>query len=148
VPFRLPSQRLTCLAGWLADPGAVVNAARQVFQSHFQTLRPAIKNPLWMTDLSEEYFVFQLPPGVPAAPVDLLKGPLAGWLAGLLRLEDGPLSEQEIAEALRLSLRYSPSDLFVPDWGVAVLLRCHSNRMVRVYRDPDLRRPARSGNDP
>src|SRR5271166_66633 len=127
VPFQLPSHGLTCLAGWLADPSAVVNAARQVFQSHFQTLQPAIKNPLWMTDLSEEYFVFQLPPGVPAAPAKLLEGPqlspsYSAWLAGLLRLEEGPLSDQEIAEALRLSLRYSPSDLFVPDWGVAVLL--------------------------
>ncbi len=43
-------------------------------------------------------------------------------MGGLLRLETSRLSDQEIAEALRLSLRYSPSDLFVPDWGVAVLL--------------------------
>jgi hypothetical protein len=127
VPFQLPPEALTCLAGWLADPTPVVNTARQALHTVFQALCPAIKNPLLPTDLSEEYFVFQLPPGVPAAPAILLEGPqpphgYSAWLAGLLRLEEGPLSDQEIAEALRLSLRYSPSDLFVPDWGVAVLL--------------------------
>ena len=47
---------------------------------------------------------------------------LGDWLAGLLRLEDEPLSKQEIAEALKLVLRYGLEDLFVPDWGAAVLV--------------------------
>jgi hypothetical protein len=37
-------------------------------------------------------------------------------------LEAGPLSQQEIAEALRLNLEYTPADLFVPDWAAAALL--------------------------
>jgi hypothetical protein len=46
----------------------------------------------------------------------------AGWLAGLVRLESGPLSPEEITEALRLYIRYSPQDLFIPDWAAAVLI--------------------------
>ena len=45
----------------------------------------------------------------------------SAWLAGLLRLEPGPLSAEEIAEALRLHLSYSPDDLFAPDWAAAAL---------------------------
>ncbi len=64
----------------------------------------------------------QLTPGEGGPGPDLLGGPHAGWLAGLLRLEPGPLSAEEVAEALRLRLRYSPEDLLVPDWAAAVLL--------------------------
>jgi len=46
----------------------------------------------------------------------------ADWLAFLVRLESGPLSPEEVTEALRLHLRYSPEDLFIPDWAAAVLL--------------------------
>src|SRR5438552_1197019 len=44
------------------------------------------------------------------------------WLARLLRLEGGSLSDEEVSEALRLHLRYSPDDLFIPDWAAAFLL--------------------------
>jgi hypothetical protein len=47
---------------------------------------------------------------------------LADWAAGLVHLEDQPLSEEEVAEALRLALRYGRCDLFVPDWAAAVLV--------------------------
>jgi hypothetical protein len=53
---------------------------------------------------------------------DVLLNEQAGWLAGLLRLEDETLSDQEVAEALRLTLRYRNDDLFVPDWAAAVLV--------------------------
>ena len=52
----------------------------------------------------EEYFVFQFEPGTVVDPETLL-GSQSEWLAGLLRLEDEQLSQQEITEALRLVLR-------------------------------------------
>ncbi|HVS36495.1 MAG TPA: hypothetical protein VMS17_13100, partial [Gemmataceae bacterium] len=66
-------------------------------------------------------FVFHFPPGAPLLP-DAVMTEDAPWLAGLLRLEEQPLSEQESAEALRLTLRYGEKDLFVPDWAACVLL--------------------------
>src|SRR5439155_26118571 len=87
----------------------------------FLKLMPAIRKPAWADDFWEEYFVFQFQPGEAVAPDSLLDNH-AGWLAGLLRLEDEPLARQEIDEALRLVLRYGTQDVFVPDWGAAVLV--------------------------
>jgi hypothetical protein len=125
VPLQTTAQGLCSLAGWLAEPTGVVAAARAALAPLHQRLLPALDDPLWKDDLSEEYFVFQLPsgPGLPE-PADLLQTDAAasGWLASLVRLENGPLSREEIAEALRLHISYNPSDLFVCDWAAAVLL--------------------------
>jgi hypothetical protein len=121
VPFCLPPAALPRLAGSLADPGPVVRAARDALQPLHQKLLPAIHDPCWQTDLSEEYFVFQLSPEDFAAPVAQRAQAQDAWLAGLVRLEAGPLSQEEIAEALRAHLSYSPADLFVADWAAAVL---------------------------
>jgi hypothetical protein len=122
LPFRLPPDALLRLAGWLAEPAAVVQAARVAVEPLHKKLLPAIQNPLWQDDLSEEYFVFQIPPEDSQPTAKDWLDAQAGWLAGLGRLEAGPLSAEETAEALRLSIRYSPQDLLVPDWAAAVLV--------------------------
>jgi hypothetical protein len=124
VPLRGAPAELTRLAGHLALPtttAALMQAARRAVEPLHSRLLPAVHKPLWNENLWEEYAVFQFPPNDPMAPADLL-GPRAGWLAGLLRLEEQPLSEEESTEAVRLSLRYGRDDLFVPDWAAAVLL--------------------------
>ena len=124
APFRCGRDGLTALAGRLADRDVrqtLIQAARQTVAPLFEKIRPAVVKPQWHPDLWEEYFVFQFPPGVPLLPDPLLDGE-ARWLAGLLRLEDEPLGAQETAEAVRLTLRYGPHDLFVPDWQACVLL--------------------------
>jgi hypothetical protein len=122
VPFRLPADGLSRLAGWLADPTPVVQAARQALRPLHEEMLPAIHNPQWKDDLSEDYFVFVVPPDGPLPAPARLLAEHAGWLAGLVRLEAGPLSAEEIAEALRRHISYSPADLFVPDWAAAVLI--------------------------
>jgi hypothetical protein len=124
LPFRLAMAELRDRAGRLTESSTsaqFIRAARIALEPLFHALLPAIRNPQWQDSLWEEYFVFQFPPGDPLQP-DVLLGPLAGWLAGLVRLEDQPLCDGEVAEALRLALRYGPGDLFVPDWAAAVLL--------------------------
>jgi hypothetical protein len=122
VPFRLPLAALSRLAGWLADPAPLEKAARSALKPLHQKVLAAIQDPAWRADLSEEYFVFQLFPGdIPGLAAHLLHS-RQEWLAGLVRLESGPLSQEEITEALRLHISYSPEDLFVPDWAAAVLL--------------------------
>jgi hypothetical protein len=152
-PFRLPPASLAAAAGRLTDPAtaaAVVRAAREAVTPLHDTLLPAIRNDLWQDNLWEEYYVFQLTPGGPWQPEALL-GPLAGWLAGLVRLDDQPLSDGEVQEALRLALCYGRHDLFVPDWAAAVLLdqeqECHetlqavefANLQLLEYRHIDNR---------
>jgi hypothetical protein len=124
LPFRLPRGELGELAARLAEPAiatSIMQTARAMLEPLYHTLLPCISKPLWQDNFWEEYFVFQFAPGPDVAPDDLLnKQP--GWLARLLRLASEPLSEQETAEALRLVLRYGLADLFVPDWGAAVLV--------------------------
>jgi hypothetical protein len=124
VPFQMPRRELRNLAARLAEPAsarAIMETARAILEPLYHKLQPAITRPLWRDSFWEEYFVFQFPPGPAVVPEELL-GAQAGWLAGLLRLEDEPLSKQEIDEAMRLVLRYGLHDLFIPDWGAAVLV--------------------------
>jgi len=121
VPFSLAPVAITRLARGLAEPAALVDAARLAFAATFAKLLPAMRQANW-SELTEEYFVFELPPGQPLpAPPELI-AEHGAWLAGVVRLEDGPLSQQEIDEALRQRISYSPTDLFVPEWSAAVLI--------------------------
>ncbi len=148
LPFRLSAEAMTRLAGWLADPSLLVQTARMAVAPLYHNLFPAIQNPAWGDDLSEEYFVFQIPPGDSLTP-ERLREENAAWLSSLLRLEAGALSRDEIAEALRLQLSYGPEDLIITDWGVTVLLDhdCDetletiefTNLQLLEYRHIDLR---------
>ena len=121
VPFSLPSERVVAMAAGLARPEALVRTFRAALEPLFQQLKPAIRQPRW-AEPSEEYFVFQLPPdgGLPS-PQQLLKE-AAPWIAGIVRLEAGPLSAEEISEALRQRISYSPTDLLVADWSATLLV--------------------------
>ena len=121
VPFRLEPDRLLRLAGWLAEPAPLIKTARAALDALYQKLLPAIQHAQWREDFSEEYFVFQLPPGLHATLAAGSNGPSSEWLAGLVRLETGRLSAEEVVEATRLHLSYSPEDLFIPDWAAAAL---------------------------
>ena len=133
VPFVLSPAGLLRLAGWLAEPSGLVAAARAAVEPVHRKVLPAVTDPQWRPDLSEEYCVFQLPPGGPPAP-----GDGAGWLANLVRLDDGPLSPGEIDEALRLRLSYTPDDLFAPDWAAAVLFDADCDETLQVIEFANL----------
>ena len=124
IPFCLTPPDLTALAGCLTEAdtaAALVQAARTTLTPLFRNLFPAIQKPLWHEAIWEEYFVFQFPPCA-ALPTDELLAERAPWVASLVRLEDAPLSREEIAEAVRLHLRYGVNDLFVADWAAALLV--------------------------
>lgn len=119
--FRIPAAELTVFASRLSDSAWLVKHARMALKPLFDALRPAIQNPLWEADLSEEYFVFHLVLSRGLAAQNLLESQPA-WLASLVRLEAEPLSDEEVSEARRQHLRYAPEDLFLPDWAAAVLI--------------------------
>lgn len=121
VPFELSSSALIRLARSLAEPAEIVRAVREAFAPLYTRLLPSIHQPGW-SELTEEYFVFQLPPDGPLPPPAELLSQHSAWLAGLIRLEDEPLSRQEIDEALKSYISYGPRDLFVPEWSAALLI--------------------------
>lgn len=121
VPFVLPPPTLAALAGSLADSEPLVAAARSAAAPLFEKLGPAIDKTRW-SELTEEYLVFQFSPSnLPFGAAELLRRKPA-WLAGLLKLEDEPLGDEEIEHSLRLRLTYGPNDLFLPEWSAAVLI--------------------------
>ncbi len=99
------------LAGRLAEPAPLTEAARQLLSPWLRQIQPAVSDYA-LSAMSEEYIVFQL--------AQRRTGWLehhADWIAGLVRLEAEPLSPSEVREATRLSLSYTPSDLVVLDWA-------------------------------
>lgn len=115
VPVRMTPEAMLHLAGELADPTALTAAARRVLAPWIERLRPAVSG-FEPSELSEEYVVFQIG--------EVHTGWLsehAEWVAGLVRLEPGPLSPEEVQEASRLGLSYSPNDLVVLDWAAGFI---------------------------
>jgi hypothetical protein len=120
VPIHHTVDDLRRLAG---DPGAancVIRAARAAAEPLFEKLKPAINAAAWR-DFSEEYFVFQLDPATVVAPERLL-AESADWLAALVRMESTELSRDEVAEALKQRISYTPHDLVAVDWAAAVVV--------------------------
>lgn len=110
-PVRLTPEAMLELAGALADPAPLTDAARRVVAPLVERIRRAVQG-FEISDISEEYFIFQ----VSEATTDWLKD-RTEWVAGLVRLEPDPLSRTEVAEATRLSLSYTPNDLVTLDWA-------------------------------
>lgn len=110
----LPSELLV-LANELAEPAPLVADARSLLAPWFERLRPAVIG-FELSGLSEEFVLFQLGEVEP----NWLKQN-ESWVAGLLRLDPGPLSPEEVREAIRLHISYAPNDLVVLDWAAGVV---------------------------
>jgi hypothetical protein len=110
-PVRTTREGLLELAGELAEPTALNTEVRKTVHPWIERLRPAVID-YELSDLSEEYVLFQ----VAGARADWLESH-ADWIAGLVRLESGPMSRSEVVEATRLSLSYTPEDLITLDWA-------------------------------
>ncbi len=121
LPMEATPEQLRCLAGELADSDWLVERAKTATRDLFEHLRPAIIQHNF-SPLTEEYVVFQLRPGAPLAPPQTLLVDHADWVAALVRLEAEPLSEEQIAAALKNHITYNPHDLFVPEWSAALLV--------------------------
>lgn len=121
IPFSLKGSKLSDLALELSRPGEFPSFGTTILDPLFKKLSPAIKLPKW-SELTEEYFVFQFNPGDPFPEISDLLRNHSNWLASLLRLESAPLASEEIEEAIKQRLQYSPTDLLVVDWAAAVLI--------------------------
>jgi hypothetical protein len=110
-PVMASPSALLELAGRLAEPAPLTEAARGLLAPWLRQIQPAVYD-FAVSEMSEEYIVFQL-----GEIANGWLGCRADWIAGLVRLESGPLSPGEVREATRLSLSYTPSDLVVLDWA-------------------------------
>ncbi len=137
VPFKCNALQLTKIAASLSDASPLIEAARAAITPLHSALLPAIDAPHF-SQLTEEYFVFQLPPGEPLPAPDELLAKHANWVAALTRLECEPLSDEEMAQALLAHLSYSPDDLFLPDWSAALLIDRDCDETLQVIEFANL----------
>jgi hypothetical protein len=114
-PVKTTAAALLALAGSLAEPAPLTEAARRLLAPWLERIRPAVYD-FAVSEMSEEYIVFQL-----WEPRCQLLADHASWIAGLVRLESEPLSAEEVREATRSSLSYTPNDLVVLDWAAGVI---------------------------
>ncbi len=114
VSLETTSSELTELAASLADYVPLTSGVRQAVSPLIDRLAPAVED-FEPSNLSEEYFVFQVQGDKSGEWIQ----ERSDWIAGLVRLESGPLSPEEVQEALKLRISYAPSDLVVLDWAAA-----------------------------
>ncbi len=114
-PVRLDEAPLLALAEELADLAPLVAAARLVVMPWLERIKPIVVE-YELSAFSEEYVVFELGEQSPE-----WFDRHTDWIAGLVRLESGPLSEEEVREATRLSLSYTPTDRVTLDWAAGFI---------------------------
>jgi hypothetical protein len=110
-PMTISPTDLLELAAGLAEPAPLTESARRLLAPWLSRIEPAVHD-FAVSEMSEEYIVFQLAGRRPG-----WLDQRADWIAGLVRLEAGPLSPGEVREATRLGLAYTPTDLVVLDWA-------------------------------
>ena len=137
IPFELTPAALTRLAGALAEPSSLVEAARAASNDLYYKLQPAIEKSAW-SPLSEEYFVFEIPPNDQLPSPTELIAEHADWLAGLVGLETDPLSQSEIESALQSRISYSPDDMLLAAWSSAVLFDRHCEETLQAIEFANL----------
>jgi hypothetical protein len=125
-PMEATPAKLLELAGALAEPAPLTEAARQVLAPWLERIEPAVHD-FAVSAMSEEYIIFRLDDRRPGWLEQR-----ADWIAGLVRLESGPLSPGEVREATRLGISYTPTDLVVLDWAAGFVADTECADTLRV----------------
>lgn len=119
-PLVGPLDALPALSDELYDHPALLADARTRLVGLLGTIAPAIVRPK-LAEVVEDYVVFQIDAlSAPLAPADLIREHGA-IIARILRAERGPISDDEVADALAARLSAGPSDLVVVDWNAALV---------------------------
>jgi hypothetical protein len=120
IPIDAELHELVGLADRLWDNSDLLGDARRRAGQLLDAIRPAVDKPL-IGERIEDYvtFVLRLPE---AQAVSELWTTHAQTTASILRAEPGPLSDQEIADALSLRCAYVRDEVVLIDWFAALLV--------------------------
>jgi hypothetical protein len=119
IPIDASLADLVPLSDQLWDHAELIGDARRRAEHLLQTIRAAVDKPL-LGERMEDYVVFEV--RLTDAPVSALWTEHAATTASILRAEPGPLSDQEIAEAVSLRCAYLPDEVALIDWFAALLV--------------------------
>ena len=123
IPFRDSPDALRPLAAALWNNAALAAEARAAIEELLATVGDAFLRAELRAG-AEDFVVFTIDP----ASFDGAHTPIAvesigaSRAAALLRLEDGSLSAEGVADAVHDALSYGPRDLAVVDWAAAIVV--------------------------
>jgi hypothetical protein len=113
---------LPSIAASLTAGGALETEARRALHEALPDVTPAVARPaLDGYQLIEDYYVIQVTRFAPDVDAADLLGTHRDLLARIVHCEPKPLSPSEIDEVLRTAVTYTPRDLVVTDWNVALV---------------------------
>ncbi len=114
---------LTALTAELTGTNPWESQARTCLRQALDRLAPFVErlNPE-SHGLSEDYYVVQVAAFDGQEPAAELLASQRERLARIVHGEPSPLSASEIDEVLRTAVTYTPSDLVITDWNVALLI--------------------------
>ncbi|MDB4986973.1 MAG: uncharacterized protein JWN04_2151, partial [Myxococcaceae bacterium] len=120
VPIDATLSDLVTLSDQLWDHAELARDARRRAEQLLKTIGAAVDKPMLGARI-EDYVVFelQLPD---RQPVSELWTTHAATTASILRAEPGPLSEQEISDALAMQCAYVRDEVVLVDWFAALLV--------------------------
>lgn len=119
-PLTAPLDALPALNAELYGHPALLADARARIAGLLETIAPAVTRPK-LSEVLEDYVIFQIDAlSPPLVPPELVRDH-AAVIARILRAERGPVSHEEIADALSARLSAGPSDLVVVDWNAALV---------------------------
>ena len=120
VPIDAELADLVMLSDQLWDHAELARDARRRAEQLLQAIKPAVDKPA-LGDRIEDYVVFELV--LPdRQPVSALWTTHAAVSASILRAEPGPLSDQEITDALAMQCAYVRDEVVLVDWFAALLV--------------------------
>lgn len=121
IPFDATLERLAPLAASLWNNRELATSARTVVEEMLRTLADAVSRPELRAS-AEDFVVFVVDPASCGDATLCVESFGAARLAALLRLEDKPLSAEEIADAVQAPLAYGVRDLVLVDWAAALVV--------------------------
>jgi hypothetical protein len=120
IPIETTLAELVTLSDLLWDHADLLRDAKRRAEQLLTAIGDAVDKPL-LGERFEDYVVFEikLPDG---EPVSELWTSQAATTASVLRAEPGPLSDQEISDALNLRCAYVQNEVVLIDWFAALLV--------------------------
>jgi hypothetical protein len=121
LPFSGHASLLTRLAMALSGHADLLADARARVQALCQAMGDAIRKPA-LSEFTEDYLA------IAVRRIDGLAEPVSigaigeATIAGILRAESGPLSEQEVRDSVAGAVSYGVSDITVVDWNAALIV--------------------------
>jgi hypothetical protein len=131
LPLACELAALPRLTATLTGAGPLEDAARGLLEEVCGRLGPAIGKP-GPNDFIEDYYIIQIERLDPPTSVATLLHEARGTLASAVRCEPITLSDAEVDDVFRTALSYSPDDLAVTDWNVAVIVDTEVGGSLKV----------------